>query len=146
MCYTAIENITSVTHWFCCCKFHFGCQTTHNYLHIQKRYCCYCQFKDSYNLSMLHNVKKDFEKLKNFYKGILDEINRIMLSRNLDCSASNFDILCPFGYVEDASEQRRAKLKDFLFYSRWMRKVYHWFFFFFFKCNWSDFNRFSLEV
>ena len=44
-CYIAIENITSITHWFCCCKFYFGCQTIHNYLRIQKRYCCYCQFK-----------------------------------------------------------------------------------------------------
>ena len=42
---------------------------------------------------MLHDVKKDFEKLKNFYYGILDEINQIKFSRNLDCSVSNFDII-----------------------------------------------------
>ena len=74
---------------------------------------------------MLHDFKTDFEKLRIFYYGILDEINRIMFSRNLDCSASNFDILCPFGYAEDVSEQRRGELKDFLFYSRWIREVYY---------------------
>ena len=67
---------------------------------------------------MLHDVKKDFGKLRIFYYGILDEINRIKISINLDCSASNFDILCLFGYVEDASEQRKAELKDFIFYYR----------------------------
>ena len=114
-CYIVIENITSITHWFCCCKYYFGSQTIHNYLGTQKRYCCYCQFKDSYNLSMLHDVKKDLEKLKNFYYGILDEINQITFSRNLDCSVSNFDIICPFGY---ASEQGRTEWRDFLFCSR----------------------------
>ena len=67
---------------------------------------------------MLHDVKKDFEKLKNFYCGILDEINQIKFSRNLDCSLSNFDIICPFGYVEDASEQGRTEWRDFFFCSR----------------------------
>ena len=67
---------------------------------------------------MLHDIKRNFEKLIIFYYGILDEINQINFSRNLDCSASNFDILCPFGYVEDVLEQWRAKLKDFLCYSR----------------------------
>ena len=117
-CYIAIENITSVAHWFCCCKFYFHCQTIHNFLRDQKKCCCYCQFKDSYNLSMLHDVKKDFGELRIFFYGILDKINRIKISRNLDCSASNFDILCLFGYVEDASEQRKAELKDFIFYYR----------------------------
>ena len=123
-CYIVIENITSITHWFCCCKYYFGSQTIHNYLGTQKRYCCYCQFKDSYNLSMLHDVKKDLEKLKNFYYGILDEINQITFSRNLDCSVSNFDIICPFGY---ASEQGRTEWRDFLFCSRWLGKVYYWY-------------------
>ena len=61
---------------------------------------------------MLHDVKN------NFYYGILDEINQIKFSRNLDCPASNFDIIFPFGYVEDASEQGRAEWRDFLFCSR----------------------------
>ena len=82
---------------------------------------------------MLHDVKRDFEKLRIFPYGILDEINWIKFSRNLDCFESNFDILCPFDYVEDPSEERRAELKDFIFYSRWIRKVYYWYIYIFFS-------------
>ena len=60
--YIATDNIASVAHWFCCCNNYFGCQTIQNFLRKQKRYCCCCRFKDSYNLFMLHEVKRDLCK------------------------------------------------------------------------------------
>ena len=72
--YTAIENILNVARWYCCCHIYFGCQTIQKFLRNQKRYCCYCQFKDRYGLFMLDEVKRDFKRMKEFYFGILEDI------------------------------------------------------------------------
>ena len=57
--YIAIENITNIVHWNCCCQIYDGCPTIENFLNCDKRYCCYCQFVDRYNFDLLPKVKRD---------------------------------------------------------------------------------------
>ena len=125
--YTAIENISNVSHWYCCCHIYFGCQTIQNLLRNQKRYCCYCQFKDRYSLLMLDEVKRDFKRMKVFYHGLLEDFEVFRFTKNISYFACNFDTFDPFCYVKNMTEQQRSDLKDFLFYSRRIKN--RWFFF-----------------
>ena len=54
--YIAIENIANIGYLHCYCQIYSGCQTIQNFIRNLKRYFCYCQFADCYNLHSLNDV------------------------------------------------------------------------------------------
>ena len=62
--YIAIQNIANIGHLYCCCQICSGCQIIQNFLRNLKRYYCYCQFADCYNLHSLNEIKRDVARMK----------------------------------------------------------------------------------
>ena len=54
-----IENIHSIGSWFCICQQYSDCQFIKDFIKGQKRYCCICQFQDSFNLWELNEIKRE---------------------------------------------------------------------------------------
>ena len=70
-CYKTIENIHSIESWFCIYHQHSGCQLIKDFIKGQKRYCCICQFQDSFNLWELNEIKREVNKLEKYYMDIM---------------------------------------------------------------------------
>ena len=68
--YKIIENIHSVGSWLCICYQYSRCQLIKDFIKGQKRYCCICQFQDSFNLWELNEIKREVNKLKKYYMDI----------------------------------------------------------------------------
>ena len=104
--YIAIENIANVGHLYCCYQIYSGCQTIQNFLRNLKRYCCYCQFADYYNLHSLNEIKRDVVRMKKLYNEILGDIENLKVYQNVNRFVSDFNIFDPFCYIENLNEER----------------------------------------
>ena len=62
-CYKIIENIQSVGSWYCMCHEYLGCQEIKNFIKNERRYCCMCQFQDTFNLWELNEVKRQIKQI-----------------------------------------------------------------------------------
>ena len=76
-CYKIIENLHSIGSWFCICHQYSGCQLIKDFIKGQKRYCCICQFQDSFNLWELNEIKREVNKLKKYYMDIMVAVCQI---------------------------------------------------------------------
>ena len=104
--YIAIENIANVGHLHCCCQIYSGCQTIHNFLRNLKRYCCYCQFADYYNLHSLNEIKRDVVRMKKLYNEILGDTENLKVYQNVKRFLSGFNIFDPFCNIKNLNEER----------------------------------------
>ena len=112
--YIAIENIANIGHLYCCCQIYSGCQTIQNFLRNLKRYCCYCQFADYYNLHSLNEIKRDVVRMKKIYNEILGDIENLKVYQNVNHFVSDFNIFDPFCYKENLNEERLNHLSFFI--------------------------------
>ena len=114
--YIAIENIANIGHLYCCCQTYSGCRTIQNFLRKLKRYCCYCQFADYYNLHSLNEIKRDFVRMKKLYNELLGDIENLKVYQNVNRFVSDFDIFDPFCYIENLIEKQPIQLRDLIFF------------------------------
>ena len=114
--YTATGNIENVGHLYCCCQIYSGCQTIQIFLRKLKRYCCYFQFADRYNLHYLNKIKRDVLHLKLFYNEILGDITVLKAYQNVNRFASDFNIFDSLCYITNLNEEWLNQLEDFLLY------------------------------
>ena len=75
--YKIIENIHSIGSWLCICYQYSCCQFIKDFKNGQKRYCCICQFQDSFNLWELNEIKREVNKLKKYYMDIMVAVCQI---------------------------------------------------------------------
>ena len=79
-CYKIIENVHSIRSCFCICHQYSGCQLIKDSIKGQIKYCCTCQFQNSFNLWELNEIKREINKLKNYCMDIMVavcEINKV---------------------------------------------------------------------
>ena len=62
-CYKIIVNIQSVGSWYCMCHEYLGCQEIKTFIKNERRYCCICQFQDTFNLWELNKVKRQIKQI-----------------------------------------------------------------------------------
>ena len=82
-CYKIIENIHLIGSWLCISHQYSGCQLIKDSMKGQQRYCCICQFQDSFNLWELNEIKREVNKLKIYYMDIMVAVYEIKKSNSL---------------------------------------------------------------
>ena len=86
-CHKIIENMQSIGSWYCICHQYSGCQEVHNFIKNEWRYGCVCQFQDTFNLWELNKIKRQVNRLKNYYMQVLTAVCEI---KKLIPSEDNF--------------------------------------------------------
>ena len=112
-CYNIIENIQSIGSWFCICHQYSGCQVIKDFIKGQKRYCCICQFQDSFNLWELNEIKKEVNKLKIYYMDIMVAVREIKTVAACEDNFCERDI--HYATKNNAIHTYFSKMRKFLF-------------------------------